>query len=494
MCVMCLICLMCVMCLMCLMCVMSPLALMLTLALALSGAPAPLGGAGVARAEEFVPWSVLKKRRKEIKETRERYNKSAGQERGELLAALVRLDPQGTRPLVEEALTQREDPTRRAAGLRAAALYDDGALRALALNALTSPYVMERLELVRTLSAWGGEQGLLGLKELALDKSVSVRRGALEALGALGGADDLLRSYAVEGPDEGTAESAARAWLRAAGARAPDVALALLSASYEEARAVGSAALVAAGAGACASLSGALLRGEGHEGAVEGALRALWAECEGPLFDLAARGRGEGGVDEGGGDEGRARLLGALRRWGERGARARALTETLLSAEGPEALRAAAAAAAAPLAPPERLRLLRPLLSSPSEQERCAALRALCAPVGEERAPVGGEAREECLARARAEIRAHLPEPAPRREALACALEVLPWLRGGELDDLLAEAYSSWRVSIAYGQLRLALTHAAAASPAPTRLNTLMEAMLDPDPRVKEEAERALRR
>ena len=385
-----------------------------------------------------------------------------------------------------EALTQREDPIQRGGGLRAAALYPDRALRDLALNALTSAYVLERQELVRTLLAWGGEAGLLGLKELAVDKSVSVRQAALEALGALGGAEDLLKSYALDGPDEGTAESAARAWLRSAGARVSAVALELLSSSYEEARAVGVEALVSGGAASCAPLAGALLSGVGHGASVEGALRALWGVCEGPLFDEAARRDGEG----------RARLFGALQRWGERGSRARDFTAQALTVPGPEGLRAAAAQAQAALAPAERLRPLRPLLTSPSVIERCAALSALCAPVvgeGAEPRPVEGEARALCLERVSAEVRAHLPTPARDREALTCALRALSELRGGELDELLAEAYGAWSSSIAYGDLRLALTRAA-ASPAPTRLSTLMEAMLDSDPRVKAEAERALRR
>jgi|GEM_PF-1819122 len=433
-----------------------------------------------------------KRRAKRFRAKERQYRVASADERGALLRQLVKIDQERAIPLLTEALAQREDMTWRSDALRALGVATPGTLKVTALKSMLSPYVYERRALTETLIEWGRAEGEVGLRDLAIDKSVSVRRAAIQGLGKIGGAQDLLKSYALDGPDEGTSQVSARAWLasvrEAVSEQRVQVGLQLLTASFSETRSIGVSALLKEGPATCGVVSEATLAQRGAEEALDALNQALWPHCTDHLLN-----RGVVGTDDL-----KLTLLRALTRWGTSGPKVSRFIGQHLADPNAE-LRSAVAGASDQVDPSHvRVKRLDQLRRDPEVSVRCAALDALIkTPPDDPREPpasaLPAHLRVDLYQQLSAELKANIPTPKRDSAWLTCSLSAIERLKVADFDPLLIKAYHAWRQSIAYGLHRRKLVSAAAQSPGPARLEVLMEGMLDPDPKVKALAERALR-
>ena len=449
-----------------------------------------------------------KKRAKRFKALEASYQQAKGEERARLLAELTALDLRRATPLLREALSQRLEMDWRVAALKAMQRpqsAQSAELRELILKSMTSPYVLERRALVELFMAWGCEVGARGLRDLAADKSVSVRRDALNGLGQLGEGLDVLESYALDGPDEGSAESAAQAWLVSAQHNAqhsaptspsPElnaqaIAFKLLHSRYQQVRALGVAHLKLKDHQLCPTLVAHTLTELTHEGAELSALDELnasfWGRC-GERYLIETR-QAKALT--------RAQLLSAIARWRVKGREVTKLARSQLTHLDPKVRSGALRLLDQGAEGEERATLIASLTHDPNPQTRCVALEALLrAPLPH---PLSPTLTKALLKQLKGALERHLPTPTDdltEREWLSCVLKAigdLSALNITDLDPLALKAYSAWRRSIAYGRERLWLVEAMSRATSAARLEILMEAMLDPNEQVKALAERALR-
>ena len=451
--------------------------------------------------EEVRALRRAKRRAKRFKALEERYQKANTAKKGPLLKEMIKVELSRAASFLTGALTQRQEMPLRIAALEAMREVNNKDLRALALKSSLSPYVLERKALAELLTFWGCDIGARGLRELAADKSVTVRRAAIQGLGALSEALELLEGYALEGPDEGTAEAAAHAWLNHSRAHnnpteRREIAFKLLSSTHAEAREVGVTHLTAQGEAVCAPLTHATLAQRGHSEALDSLNKALWSVCA-PTFMSETM---TATAPE------RAFALSSLARWGVQSAEVSRLIRAHLAHIDPR-VRAAALQAADRCEEGEaREALLLNALSDAEVEVRCTSLLALVPPSAShnpqkstqaeplKRSP---EVEEKVTSLIKEAIERNLPEPrrdAPSQAWLTCTLSAMRHLGSDALDLEAVKAYRSWRRSIAYDAERLKLVEAVSTSPGAGRLEVLMEAMLDTNPEVKAAANRALRR
>jgi len=439
-----------------------------------------------------------KRRAQRYRKAERAYQAAGARERAGLMKTLVEIDEAKALKLISAALKQREDMTLRTDALLALRAAQPGALKTLVIKSMLSPYVYERKALAQLLTSWGKEEGEAGLRELALDKSVSVRRMALEGLSEVGGGLELLRSYALDALDEGTAMVSARAWVdseregRGQQAERIKIELALLGSNFREARAIGVKRLIQEGEAACAPLTEATFaeRGEREaldQAALDQANVGLWSSCQDHLLNQALSGS----------PQDKATLFKGVARWGVQSPKLSRLIGQQLKHPSAEVRGALAHATSQADDAPLRFERLDQLRLDPEVTVRCAALEGLIpAPQEEESLPLTlpSPLKEELIKQLSEALKAHIPQPQPERAWLVCSLEAIARLGSADFDVLLTRAYTAWRRSIINGPLRRKLVEAATRSPGPAKLEVLMEGMLDPDPEVKRLSEEALRR
>jgi len=434
-----------------------------------------------------------KRRAQRYRKAERAYQAAGARERAGLMKTLVEIDEAKALKLISAALKQREDMTLRTDALLALRVAQPGALKTLVIKSMLSPYVYERKALAQLLTSWGKEEGEAGLRELALDKSVSVRRMALEGLSEVGGGLELLRSYALDALDEGTAMVSARAWVdseregRGQQAERIKIELALLGSNFREARTIGVKRLIQEGEAACAPLTEATFAERGEREALDQANLGLWSSCQGHLLNQALSGSPHDKVT----------LFEGVARWGVQSPKLSRLIGQQLKHPSAEVRVALAHATSRADEAPLRFERLDQLRLDPEVTVRCAALEGLIPPPQEEESralTLPSALKEELIKQLSEELKAHIPQPQPERAWLVCSLEAIARLGSADFDVLLTRAYTAWRRSIINGPLRRKLVEAATRSPGPAKLEVLMEGMLDPDPEVKRLSEEALRR
>jgi HEAT repeat protein len=141
------------------------------------------------------------------------YKVSLGQKKAAFLELLGKIDPKRSAKLLNKAIGKKDDPMHQSGAVRGAAYSRDNNLRMKVRRLSGSVYVVVRRAVAFALSAWAVNEDASVLRELAADKAMSVRTEALTALGHLGTEGDFLKSYALYGSDESTAEAAAKAWM-----------------------------------------------------------------------------------------------------------------------------------------------------------------------------------------------------------------------------------------------------------------------------------------
>lgn len=429
-----------------------------------------------------------KRNAKHFKAEEKKYRNAQAEHREAHLKELIKIDQNRALPLLSEALLQREDLQWRCAALKALGTATPGSLKVTALKSMLSPYAEERKSLIELLVAWGLKEGEVGLRDLAIDKSVSVRRAAIEGLGQIGGAVDLLISYALDGPDSSTSEIAAKAWMQSTHLihqnpqdRIKDE-LELLKSRYAQARAVGIKALIDEGAYICPQLSDATLAQQGALDALDQVNQALWPQC---IDHLLNRGRLTT-------NQIKINLLNALARWKKPSPKISRFIEQHLKDTDPEIRIAVSRASDYTDHATPRLLRLDQLRQDPQIKVRCAALQALIKP-NEPQFGWSMNLQSALYLQLEQAIQEHLPTPHHDTTWLECSLKAMKRLGVKHFDPLLSKAYHAWRRSIVYGDLRVLLMQVAESSPGPVRLELLMEGMLDNDPNVKKYAETALR-
>jgi HEAT repeat protein len=398
--------------------------------------------------------------------------------RSALLKLLGAIDHKRAAPLLKKMLSVKDNPMMLVGAIGAASFSQNKKMRPYIRKFKDSPFVIVRRALVETLTRWGERIDLNYLRDLAFDKSISVRARAISSLGHFEGTMDVLRKYALEGPDALSAEEAAKAWLRGPEHADVKTPLKLLDSTYSSVRKLGIHALKDYGELVCEPLGQLFLmkakrldESDGDDEIGEVTLE-MWPTCARRFLDQFEKAN----IAQ------RIIVLQHLKLW--RPTEARAFILSQLKDPDPKIRAEATDATRLTIQPKRAIRSLRPVLGDDDLTVKCRALLAL--------SHLGERSVQPLLEET---IKAAMNGPPTLgSEWLVCTLRSVELLKIDSMAPLLDRAYRSWMRSIAFIPYRLATINALSALSHPQKLSTLMEAMGDIDANIRAAAERGLRR
>ena len=404
--------------------------------------------------------------------TLQRHNQAVGRRKAALLELLAKVDPVRARTILRKALQQREDSMWRSGGIRGVSYSTDEELRMRVRRLVGSVYGVERRSVAYTLAHWGEEQDLELLKELARDKSMSVRKEALIALGQVDAASEFLMNYALYGSDQGSAAAAAQSWLGGEARLDVKAPLKLMSSPFSEVRRLAADVLLDHRDSACEPLTQHLLTSRKITSEQIYVLEELWASCHQIFMDQAL-------VSSLKAQE-RALVIAKMMNKPEFSS----MVITLSKSDAPE-VQVAVSEASELLGQEQAELALNPYLSSKAITTRCAAMLAL--------AKLKSQKVEEALEKA---IRAGLKDPyLTDRAELLCAVDAVGLLGSKRFASLLSEAYQSWSKSLGFLPFRRRVVSSIVKLPSsPARLSVLMSASTDLDQEIRSTALVGLRK
>ena len=398
--------------------------------------------------------------------------------RSALLKLLGAMDHKRTAPLLKKMLSVKDNPMMLVGAIGAASFSPNRKMRPYIRKFKDSPYVIIRRALVETLTRWGGDVDLDYLRELAFDKSISVRARAISSLGQFLGTMDVLKKYALDGPDALSAEEAAKAWLRGPEHADVKTPLKLLDSTYSSVRKLGVHALKDYGELVCEPLGRLFLmkakeiNEAGRDDEIGEVTLEMWPTCASIFIGQFEKAN----IDQ------RVIILQHLKLW--RPTEARAFILSQLKDPDPKIRAEATEATRLTIQPKRAIRSLRPILGDDDLDVKCRALLAL--------SHLGERSVRPLLEET---IKSALNEPPTLGSKwLVCSIRSVELLKIDAMAPLLDRAYRSWKRSIAFIPYRLATINALNALTHPQKLSTLMEAMGDIDAHIRAAAERGLRR
>ena len=405
------------------------------------------------------------------KKTKELYKVSKGRKKAAFLELLARISPQKALPLLQKALSRRDDAMQQSGAIRGAAYSDDQGLRMRVRKLSSSVYVVVRRAVAFALSEWALVEDASILKELAGDKAMSVRKEALTALGRLPGQERFLKSYALYGSDEGTAEAAAKSWMSGKARLTINAPLELLSSPFESVRQKAILAVTDHQGEACPQLIREVLHVEPIYPEHIAVLNELWKECKGQFVNTAKASS----------ISSRLRALQLTRKLKK--PEMLGLVASFASTDEPE-LQVSVAKTSKLLSAKEAEKLIGPYLKNEMVTTRCAAIKALAHFQSRQSLPLIEKG-----------IKSGLEDPYQADRAwLLCTLDAAGKYKKGELAPLLGKAYKSWSRSLGFVSYRLKVIEALSQQESsPSRMETLMKASTDIDKKVRNIALEALK-
>ena len=400
------------------------------------------------------------------------YQKSSGQKKSAFLELLARTNPKKSLSLVKTSLMQREDPMLRSGAIRGSAYYNDESLKTQVRRLVSSVYVIERRAVAFALSQWGEKSDAQLLRDLAGDKSMSVRKEALFGLGRISDSGEFLKNYALFGSDESTAEAAATAWLSGEARLNIEAPLRLLSSPFENVRVRALRALSDHQGNACKPLVSEILRVDPIYSEHVGILRRLWRECASIFVKTALTSSSVGQL----------RALSMVKEIKQ--PELQELVINIAPTDDPE-LQVAVAEASGVLTLKQAESAIGDYLKSDLITTRCSAMTALSSKQSKITLPV-----------IKRSITAGLKDPYQAdRALLLCALDAAGFHKSGHFVSLLAQAYNSWSKSLGFVSYRLRAIKSIIKLPhSSTRLEVLLKASTDLDRGVRQIALQGLRK
>jgi HEAT repeat protein len=408
---------------------------------------------------------------KVYKEALTLYKVSQGQKKAAFLELLGKIDPKRSAKLLNKAIGKKDDPMHQSGAVRGAAYSRDNNLRMKVRRLSGSVYVVVRRAVAFALSAWVVSEDASVLRELAADKAMSVRTEALTALGHLGTEGDFLKSYALYGSDESTAEAAAKAWMSGKARLTVSAPLQLLASPFSSVRKSAINAITDHQSDACPKLVEEVLNVDTIYEEHITALNDLWKSCA-TNFIAAAKNESELGM---------LRAIKLTRRLKK--PEMLDLIKHFATSEDAE-VQIAVAKASRLLKAEEAEQLIISYLKSSTVSTRCAAVKSL--------AHFKSKLSLKVVENG---INSGLKDPySADRAWLICTIAAAGKYVDGEFAPLLAKAYTSWSRSLGFVSYRLkAIKSLAKLKSSPARLETLLKASTDLDKAVRETALKALK-
>ena len=404
-----------------------------------------------------------------------RYKTSNGQTRAAFLELLAKINPQKISSRLEKAITQREDPMLQSGAVRGAAYTSDPDLKRRVRKLSTSVYVVVRRAVAVALAEWAEPKDAAILRELAADKAMSVRTEALTALGHLGTEGNFLKSYALYGSDEGTAEAAAKAWMSGEARLTVQAPLQLLASPYEGVRKNSIHAVTDHQVEACPLLVNELIQVDKIYDEHLAALGELWKDCADTFVKVALT------LPQEQNELGMLRVLSLIQSLKK--AEMLPLISAYAKSEDPE-VQVAVAKSARLLTAAEAESLIISYIESNVITPRCAAVKTLA-----------HFQSKKSLKAIEDGIRSGLKDPySADRAWLLCTINAAGKYRQGEFVDLLSKAYTAWSRSLGFVSYRLKTVKAVTKLvSSPQKLEILMKASTDLDRKIREIALKALK-
>lgn len=399
------------------------------------------------------------------------YNSQQGQRRAAYLELLSKIDPVRALPMIDEAMNHKEDPMHQSGAIRASAYTNDQDLRYRVRALNDSVYVVVRRAVAFALAEWGREEDSELLMNLAQDRAMSVRIEALTALGRLKGTGNFLKSYAIFGSDEATAEAAASAWMNGEDRLTIQAPLKLLSSTFSKVRSRAIQFITDHQAEACPALANELFTAESLFPEHLQVLEALWQECSDNFVTLAKAAP----LPQ------KLRIMSIVSQLYKPEMKP-LISEFALTDE--HKLQIAVAKASVSLSAEEANRIISPYLQSSFITTRCEAIKALA-----------HFQTPEALSVIKQGIRSGLKDPYQTDRAwLLCTLKASSHYQDSSLIELLSKAYEAWSRSIGFVSYRLEAVKAVSkSSSSAQRLELLFKASTDIDRQVRAIALEALK-
>ncbi len=399
------------------------------------------------------------------------YRSTKGRRRAAYLELIAKIDARRALPIIQSALDQKDDPMHQSGAIRAAAYSNDPSLKMRVRKLHESMYVIVRRAVAFALSEWGLKEDGDLLKALARDRSMGVRTEALTALGRLGVAPKLLKSYAIYGSDEATAEAAAKSWMSGDARLTVTAPLQLLSSTFAGVRKSAIKAITDHQIEACPALIKEVLNVEPIYPEHLQVLSHLWRDCDNEFMTYTPA----ASLIE------QLRALTIIKELNL--PKMSALIKQLTKNDDPS-IQEAIAQASVLLDQAEAESLILPYLKSDLTQVKCEAVKTLA-----------HFKSKLSISEIKKGIRAGLKDPYQAdRGWLLCTLEAAGKYNKGEFAPLLSEAYSAWSRSIGFVSYRLkAVESLAMTDQSPARLEALFKASTDLDQQVRKVALKALK-